>query len=221
LKSALPQASIVILISGRGGNMRALIERSRAAGAPYRVSKVFSDKPEAAGLELARGLGIAAQALDAATAVDRADYDRDLAAAIGVCSPALIVLAGFMRILSPQFVASFAGKILNIHPSLLPKYPGLHTHRRALAAHDPEHGATVHFVTADLDRGPPIIQARVAVRADDDEASLSARVQAQEHRIYPLAVRWFCEGRLHYDGGQAWLDGRALLKPVQFTGSEC
>ena len=200
--------------------MRALIEHSRAAGAAYTVSAVFSDNASAAGLELARGLGVPAQALHGAKTADRAAYDRALAAAIGAGSPSLIVLAGFMRILSPQFVAGFAGRILNIHPSLLPKYPGLHTHRRALAAHDLQHGATVHFVTAELDRGPPIIQARVAVRADDDEASLSARVQAQEHRIYPLAVRWFCEGRLRYDDGQAWLDGRVLREPVQFTGTE-
>lgn len=200
--------------------MRALVERSRDPGAAYAVSKVFSDNPDAAGLELARGLGVRAEALDGAKAPDRAAYDRALAAAIGVCSPALIVLAGFMRILSPPFVAAFAGKMLNIHPSLLPKFAGLHTHRRVLAAREAEHGATVHFVTEELDGGPPIIQARVAVRADDDEAALAARVQAQEHRIYPLAVRWFCEGRLRYDGGLAWLDGRVLREPVQFTGTE-
>jgi phosphoribosylglycinamide formyltransferase 1 len=220
LRSAQPRASIVILISGRGGNMRALIEHSRAAGAAYTVRQVFSDNPDAAGLEIARGLGVPAQALDGAKTADRAAYDRALAAAIDARSPSLIVLAGFMRILSPQFVAGFAGRILNIHPSLLPKYAGLHTHRRVLAAHESEHGATVHFVTAELDLGPPIVQARFAVRADDDEASLAARVQAQEHRIYPLAVRWFCEGRLRYDDGQAWLDGRVLREPVQFTGTE-
>ena len=200
--------------------MRALVEHSRDAGAAYTVSKVFSDRPDAAGLELARSLGIPAQALDGAKTADRTAYDRTLAAAIEHCSPSLIVLAGFMRILSPQFLTGFPGKILNIHPSLLPKYAGLHTHRRALEAREPEHGATVHFVTEELDGGPPIIQARVAVRADDDEASLAARVQAQEHRIYPLAVRWYCEGRLRYDDGQAWLDGRALREPVQFTGDE-
>ena len=182
--------------------------------------KSTQDRDIKAALELARSLGIPAQALDGAKAADRGAYDRALAAAIEYCSPSLIVLAGFMRILSPQFLTGFPGKILNIHPSLLPKYTGLHTHRRALEAREPEHGATVHFVTEELDGGPPIIQARVAVRADDDEASLAARVQAQEHRIYPLAVRWYCEGRLRYDGGQAWLDGRALREPVQFTGAE-
>jgi phosphoribosylglycinamide formyltransferase-1 len=219
LNSGRPRQPIVILISGRGGNMRALIEQSRA-GALYTVSQVFSDKPDAAGLEVARDLGVPAQALSAANTADRAAYDRVLAAAIRDCSPSLIVLAGFMRILSAQFVRSFAGKILNIHPSLLPKFPGLHTHRRALEAHEAEHGATVHFVTERLDGGPPIIQARVAVAANDDEATLAARVQAQEHRIYPLAVRWFCEGRLRYDAGCAWLDGRLLREPVQFTGAE-
>jgi phosphoribosylglycinamide formyltransferase-1 len=209
---------IVILISGRGGNMRALIEQSRDAGAPYMVSMVFSDKPDAAGLGLARDLGVPVQALAGAKSVDRAAYDRALAAAIEYCSPSLIVLAGFMRILSAQFVAGFAGRILNIHPSLLPKFPGLHTHRRALEAHEPQHGATVHFVTEQLDGGPAVIQARVAVTENDDEASLAARVQVQEHRIYPVAVRWFCEGRLRYRDGHAWLDGRVLREPVQFTG---
>ena len=218
--------------------MRALIEHSRDPSAPYAVAKVFSDQADAAGLDVARGLGVPAQALspagttyrtDTPTRADtpfradtptRAAYDAALAAAVKECSPSLVVLAGFMRILSPQFVADFAGKMLNIHPSLLPKYPGLHTHRRALQAHDTEHGATVHFVTEQLDAGPPVIQARVAVTATDDEQSLAARVQIAEHRIYPLAVRWFCQGRLHYGEGRAWLDGRALTEPVQFTGNE-
>ena len=200
--------------------MRALIEQSRDPGSPYTVCRVFSDKPDAAGLEVARDLGVSAQALPAAKTTDRAAYDRALAAAIQIYSPSLIVLAGFMRILSAQFVRDFAGKILNIHPSLLPKFPGLHTHRRALEAGEPEHGATVHFVTERLDGGPPVVQARIAVTANDDEASLAARVQVQEHRIYPVAVRWFCEGRLRYDAGCAWLDGRLLREPVQFSGAE-
>ena len=211
---------VVVLISGRGSNMRALIEQSRSPDAPYTVCKVFSDKADAAGLEAARVLGVPAQALTADKTSERTAYDRQLAAAIRDCSPSLIVLAGYMRILSAQFVSDFAGRILNIHPSLLPKYPGLHTHRRALQAHESEHGATVHFVTEQLDGGPPVIQARVAVAAGDDEASLAARVQEKEHRIYPLAVRWFCEGRLRYDGGEAWLDGRPLLEPVQYSDSD-
>ncbi len=200
--------------------MRTLIERSHDLDAAYNVTQVFSDQPDAAGLELARALDVPAQALTAAKSANRAAYDRSLATAIEYCSPSLIVLAGFMRILSAQFVTKFAGRILNIHPSLLPKFPGLHTHRRALQAHEAQHGATVHFVTEQLDGGPPIIQARIAVTADDDVASLAARVQVQEHRIYPLAVRWYCEGRLRYDQGSAWLDGRELHEPVQFAGAE-
>lgn len=198
--------------------MRALIEHARREGAAYTVSRVFSDRPEAGGLEVARSLGVPAEALAPSEKTDRAAYDRLLSRAVSAYSPSLVVLAGFMRILSAPFVHDFAGRMLNIHPSLLPKYPGLHTHRRALEAHDTEHGATVHFVTEQLDGGPPIIQARVKVGAGDDEASLAARVQVEEHRIYPIAVRWFCEGRLRYADGRAWLDGRILSEPVQYTG---
>jgi phosphoribosylglycinamide formyltransferase 1 len=220
LNSGRPRQPIVILISGRGGNMRALIERSRDRDSPYTVTQVLSDQPDAAGLRIAAESGIPAQALAADPGIDRSTYDEALASVIRGCAPALIVLAGFMRVLSPAFVAGFAGKILNIHPSLLPKFPGLHTHRRVLQAHEPQHGATVHFVTEQLDGGPPVIQARVAVAPQDNEASLAARVQSVEHRIYPLAVRWFCQGRLHFSAGQAWLDGSALREPVQFTGAE-
>jgi phosphoribosylglycinamide formyltransferase 1 len=213
----LPRQPIVILISGRGSNMRALIEQSRGAAAPYAVVKVFSDQPDAGGLETARNLGVTTQSVPAVRGGDRTAYDRELATAIRGSSPRLIVLAGFMRILSAQFVAQFRGSILNIHPSLLPKHPGLHTHRRVLDAHETQHGATVHFVTEELDAGPAVIQARVAVTPNDDEASLAARVQVQEHRIYPLAVRWFCEGRLRCEDGQAWLDGKALSSPLQLT----
>lgn len=196
--------------------MQELIERSQDPAAPYAVSKVFSDKPDAPGLRAARDLGVPAQAFAPSRTGDRALFDRELAAAIGDCAPSLVALAGFMRILSPQFVQMFAGRILNIHPSLLPKFPGLHTHRRALEAGDAEHGATVHFVTEQLDGGPRIVQARIAVAAEDDEHSLAKRVLAQEHRIYPMAVRWYCEGRLRYREGQAWLDGKVLEAPQQF-----
>jgi phosphoribosylglycinamide formyltransferase-1 len=207
--------SIVVLISGRGSNMRALVDHSRADACAYKVVRVLSDKPAAAGLALARDLGVAAAAVPVS-----AEYDRRLAAEIDGCAPALIVLAGFMRILSPEFVNRYAGRILNIHPSLLPKYPGLHTHRAVLAAGDPIHGATVHFVTAELDGGPPIIQAVVQVRPGDDEATLAARVQAEEHHIYPLAVGWYCEGRLRCREGRAWLDDEALSVPVQYGGGD-
>jgi phosphoribosylglycinamide formyltransferase-1 len=147
-------------------------------------------------------------------------YDEQLAATIDPYAPSLIVLAGFMRVLSTEFVARYEGRILNIHPALLPKYPGLHTHQRAIDAHDEQHGATVHFVTAQLDQGPAVIQARVRVDPEDDAQSLSARVQVLEHRIYPIAVRWFCAGRLRYAEGRAWLDGAALESPVMYDGAK-
>jgi phosphoribosylglycinamide formyltransferase 1 len=220
LTKVLHREPIVILISGRGSNMRALIEDSRAPSAAYSVCEVLSDQPDAAGLESARSLGIPARAIAYVTGTDRSEYDTMLADVIDECSPSLLVLAGFMRILSAPFVERFAGRILNIHPSLLPKYPGLHTHRRAIEAHDGEHGATVHFVTEQLDGGPPVIQARVPVSPGDTESSLSKRVMVQEHRIYPLAVRWFCEGRLRCEAGRAWLDGRPLSEPIQISAVE-
>jgi phosphoribosylglycinamide formyltransferase-1 len=220
LSSEAQRRPIVILISGRGSNMRVLIEKSLGGGAHYSVSHVFSDRADAEGLESARQLGIPARALPAAKGISRLEYDEALVRALEEFSPSLIVLAGFMRILSAPFVERFAGRILNIHPSLLPKYPGLHTHRRVIEAHEAEHGATVHFVTEQLDGGPRIIQGRVAVDADDTEASLSQRVQSQEHRIYPLAVNWFSEGRLRYDAGKAWLDGRLLSEPMQIADIE-
>ncbi len=198
--------------------MRALIEHSLGGGAPYRVAQVFADQPDAAGLQVAGDLGVPATSLPATKGGDRAAYDRMLAAAIEYHAPALIVLAGFMRILSAAFVQRFSGTILNIHPSLLPSFPGLHTHRRVLEAREASHGATVHFVTEELDGGPRVIQARIAVDPADDESTLAARVQRLEHRIYPLAVTWFCDGRLRCHDGHAWLDDRRLLEPVQFSG---
>jgi phosphoribosylglycinamide formyltransferase-1 len=197
--------------------MRALIERSQAADAAYSVVSVISDRADAEGLEIARYLGVEVRALPRAAGSERADYDRVLAAAITEYSPALLVLAGFMRILSGEFVERFAGRILNIHPSLLPKYTGMHTHRRALEAREAEHGVTVHFVTEQLDGGPPVLQARVPVLPGDTETTLSQRVLVQEHIIYPLAVNWFCQGRLRCEGGKALLDGRPLNEPVQIS----
>jgi phosphoribosylglycinamide formyltransferase-1 len=211
---------IVILISGRGSNMRALIEHSLATGAAYSVNSVIADRADAEGLNVARKLGIEASALPRVKGMERAEYDRALAAAIDKASPALIALAGFMHILSAPFVQRYAGRMLNIHPSLLPKYPGLHTHRRALEARELEHGVTVHFVTEQLDGGPRVIQARVPVLADDTEETLSLRVLAREHVIYPLAVDWFCQRRLGYEAGKATLDGRPLREPVQVDDIE-
>ena len=199
--------------------MRALIERSRAGHSAYSVAAVIADRSDAGGLETARHLNVAARALPPPKDMNRGAYEGVLASAIDEYAPSLIVLAGFMRILSAQFVERFAGKILNIHPSLLPKYAGLHTHRRALDAGELEHGVTVHFVTEQLDGGPRVLQARVPIMPGDTEATLSQRLLIQEHVIYPLAVDWFCQGRLRYAAGKAWLDGRRLDEPVQIADS--
>ncbi len=208
-----PRRRVVILISGRGSNMRALVEHSQAADAPYTVTRVYADRAQAAGLALAASLGIPTAVVAPATdAVTGAAFATTVAAE----EPDLVVLAGFMRILKPAFLDRFAGRLMNIHPSLLPLFPGLRTHERALAAGLAEHGATVHYVTEVLDAGPAILQGRVPVLPGDDPAGLAARVQGVEHRIYPLAVRWHCEGRLEHRDGAAWLDGRALEGPLQF-----
>ncbi|HLW25393.1 MAG TPA: phosphoribosylglycinamide formyltransferase [Steroidobacteraceae bacterium] len=213
-----PRTPIVVLISGRGSNMRALVESSREPPPVYEVAAVLADRADAPGLEAARALGVPASAV-AARGQDRSAHEAALAAAIDAYHPALIALAGFMRILSPDFVARYRGRILNIHPALLPRHRGLDTHRRVLEAHETEHGATVHFVTEALDAGPAVLQARIAVRPDDDAERLSARVLAQEHLIYPLAVRWFCEGRLTCRDGRAWLDGRPLAEPLKLESA--
>ena len=212
--------SVLILISGRGSNMRSLIEHGREPASGYRVAAVLADRADAGGLALAARAGIETEVIEPRPGMDRDTYGRALAAPVARRAPDLIALAGFMRILSPAFVAGYAGRILNIHPSLLPKYPGLHTHRRVLAAGDTEHGATVHFVTAELDAGPAVIQARLAVVPGEGEDHLAARVLALEHRIYPLAVRWYAEGRLACREGRAWLDGRALGEPLRFERME-
>ncbi len=212
--------SVLILISGRGSNMRALIERSRAPRSAYRVDAVLADRADAGGLAVAAQLGIETDVIAPRPGTNRDDYGAELAAAVARRAPDLLALAGFMRILSPSFVAAHAGRILNVHPSLLPRHPGLHTHRRALAAGDAEHGATVHFVTADLDAGPAVIQARLAVTPGETEAGLAARVLTLEHQIYPLAVNWYGEGRLACRDGHAWLDGRALTEPLRYERLE-
>ncbi|MFO1466481.1 MAG: phosphoribosylglycinamide formyltransferase [Steroidobacteraceae bacterium] len=212
-------APLVILISGRGSNMRALIEASRAPQAGYRVVRVLSDKSDAGGLSIARELGVPAEALPAAGAADRSRYDASLRDAVLESAPCLVALAGFMRILGASFIEALEGRLMNIHPSLLPRYKGLHTHRRVLEAGDPEHGATVHYVSEELDGGPAVLQARVQVQPGDDEDRLSARVQAVEHRIFPLAVSWHCTGRLCWRKGQAILDGRRLEAPVTWNDS--
>ena len=189
---------VVVLLSGRGSNFRAIAE----AGLPVEIVAVISNRPQAAGLAWARERGLPAVALDHTEYVEREMFDTKLADEIERHQPDLVVLAGYMRILSPAFIARFENRLLNIHPSLLPAFPGLKTHERALAEGVKIHGCTVHFVTAQLDHGPIVIQAAVPVRADDTPDTLSARVLAEEHRIYPQAVRWFAEGRLVNKCGQ-------------------
>jgi len=192
---------VVILISGRGSNMRALIE----AGLP--VSAVISNRAEAEGLAAAAARGIATRVVEHRTHATREAFDNALATEIDRFAPRVVALAGFMRVLTPGFVARYRERLLNIHPSLLPAFPGLDTHRRALAAGVKVHGCTVHFVTPELDHGPIVVQAAVPVRADDDEAALAARVLKQEHVIYPRAVRWFLDGRLALGNGVVHVKG--------------
>ena len=210
--------NIVILISGRGSNMEALIAARDAGTLPVDIAAVISNRPDAAGLETAEKAGISAHYIDHKAFAERDAFDAALAECIDGFAPDLVVLAGFMRILSDGFVRHYAGRLMNIHPSLLPAFPGLHTHRRALAEGVRIHGCTVHFVTPALDHGPIIIQAAVPVLDGDDEATLAARVLGQEHRIYAQAVRWFAEDRLRIDGGRVRLaaelaDGAVLTSP--------
>lgn len=205
---------VVVLLSGRGSNFQAIVE----AGLPIEVVAVISNRPQAAGLAYARERGITAIALDHTAQSDREIFDAQLADEIERHQPDLVVLAGYMRILSPTFIARFEGRLLNIHPSLLPAFPGLKTHERALAEGVKIHGCTVHFVTAQLDHGPIVIQAAVPVMADDTADSLAARVLAQEHRIYPQAVRWFAEGRLVNNHGRVNLKDDLASQSVLSTG---
>jgi phosphoribosylglycinamide formyltransferase-1 len=187
---------IVFLISGRGSNMAAVVQACAREAWPAVCVGVISNRPDAPGLGRARGLGLSTQVIDHSAHVDRAAFDAALGDAVDTLAPDWVVLAGFMRILGDRFVQRFAGRLVNIHPSLLPAFPGLHTHRRALEAGCKLAGATVHFVTPELDHGPIIAQAMVPVRSDDDAASLAARVLEAEHRLYPLALRWCVEGSL-------------------------
>jgi phosphoribosylglycinamide formyltransferase-1 len=212
--NASTRLPIAILISGRGSNMRTIAERAASGALPVEVRVVISDQPNAGGLAIARDMGIPTETLSPRDFPDRPSFDRALAGLVARYEPKLVVLAGFMRILTSEFIAPFAGRIMNIHPSLLPKYRGLHTHRRVLEAGDPIHGVTVHFVTEELDGGPLIIQACVDVRPGDTEESLSARVQREEHKIYPQAIEWFATGRLELVGDCVMLDGKELERPV-------
>ncbi|MFO1340657.1 MAG: phosphoribosylglycinamide formyltransferase [Burkholderiaceae bacterium] len=203
---------IVILLSGRGSNMQSIVERCAAEGWDARVVGVASNRPDAAGLAWAAERGISTAAVDHRAFATREAFDAELARVIDLWGPDLLVLAGFMRILGAGFVRHYEGRMFNVHPSLLPAFTGLHTHRRAIEAGCKLAGATVHFVTPELDHGPIVAQAVVPVLPGDDEQSLSDRVLAQEHRLYPVAVRWFVEGRLRVEAGVVTqLDGEPQL----------
>jgi phosphoribosylglycinamide formyltransferase-1 len=205
----------VVLISGRGSNLKAILDTIGEGRLNARVCAVVSSNPAAAGLDYARGENIDTLALDPADYPDREDYDRALAGLIDRFDPGLVVLAGFMRILTPGFVQHYRGRLVNIHPSLLPALRGLNTHRRALEAGAREHGASVHFVTEELDGGPVFIQARVPVLPDDNPGTLAARVLQQEHRLYPAALQLLAEQRIRWDGERLLYDGRPLSAPLQ------
>lgn len=201
---------VVVLLSGTGSNLQALIDSTRIGDSPVRIAAVISNRSDAYGLQRARDAGIDTRSLDHKTFEGREAFDSALIELIDAFKPKLVVLAGFMRILSADFVRHYEGRLLNIHPSLLPKYKGMHTHQRALDAGDREHGCSVHFVTEELDGGPLVVQAVVPVESNDSAQSLAQRVHTQEHRIYPLAVRWFAEGRLILGDQGALLDGQLL-----------
>jgi phosphoribosylglycinamide formyltransferase-1 len=199
----------VVLISGRGSNLEAIINATQTGELPVDLCAVISNQSHATGLWAARQQGIPTEVIDHRNFPDRNAFDRVLAERIDRRQPHLVVLAGFMRLLGPDFIDQYAGRLVNIHPSLLPAFPGLHTHERALAAGAKRHGATVHFVTHDMDSGPIIAQAIVPVLPDDTAPALAARVLIEEHRLYPLAIRWYAEGRLTIRDGRVLLDGRA------------
>jgi phosphoribosylglycinamide formyltransferase-1 len=206
--------AIVILISGRGSNMEALLAAVACGELPVRIAAVISNRPDAKGLETAAAQGVPTAVVDHKGYAGREAFDAALAACIDGYAPDLVVLAGFMRILTEDFVRHYEGRLLNIHPSLLPSFPGLHTHQRALEEGVRIHGCTVHFVTPALDHGPVVVQAAVPVLDSDDEAALAARVLQQEHIVYPLAVRWFAEGRLRLEGGRVRLGAERPQPPA-------
>jgi len=208
---------IAVLISGRGSNMRALLDARREGRLAGNIVLVGSNRRGAAGLAVAEAEGIPTASLDAAAYTDRAAYDRALFERVAAARPDLVVLAGFMRILDPAVVAAWEGRMINIHPSLLPKYPGLHTHERALAAGDALHGASVHYVTAELDGGPVIAQAELAVRAGDTPASLAERLLPREHRLLVACVDAIARGHVRLRDGRVEHDAKPLAAPLQLA----
>jgi phosphoribosylglycinamide formyltransferase-1 len=208
---------IVVLISGSGSNLQAIIDSSSDPESPIDIRMVISNNPDAYGLERANRAGIDSKIVNHQNFPDRSSNDAALMAEIDSHEPKLVVLAGFMRILTPEFVNHYSGRLINIHPSLLPLYPGLNTHQRAIDNGDTEAGATVHFVTQEVDGGPIIIQARVPVFETDSSNDLACRVLEQEHLIYPRAIRWFAQGRLTVKNGKVLLDGNKSPKQQVYS----
>ncbi|MEN8107999.1 MAG: phosphoribosylglycinamide formyltransferase [Pseudomonadota bacterium] len=215
MAAAKPLLPVVVLISGRGSNLQAIIEAAARGECPVEIRAVISNRPDAEGLQNTALRGIRTLVIDHACYSSRESFDLALMTTIDTFEPALVVLAGFMRILTPGFVRHYHGRMLNIHPSLLPDFPGLNTHARVLEAGCKEHGTTVHFVTEETDGGPAVAQVRMPVQDNDNVTSLAARVLAEEHRLFPLAIRWFAEGRLSLDNSHVLYDGRALPAPRQ------
>jgi len=205
---------VAVVISGRGSNMAAIADACASDRLAARIVRVIADRHGAGGIELARRLGLEVSVVPHADFASREEFESALAATIDASGARLVVLAGFLRILSPQFAQRYAGAMLNIHPALLPKFPGLRTHERALRAGESEHGASVHFVTGALDAGPVVLQTRVAVRKDDTAESLSARVQRQEHIIYPKVIGWIAANRVRLVGDVVYFDDRPLSQPL-------
>jgi len=218
MNAAASPLPVVILISGRGSNLQAIIDAIANDRLPVIVRAVISNRPDAGGLQRAAKAGITTAVIDHSLYPDRAAFDAALQECIERFQPALVVLAGFMRILTAGFVHHYQGRMLNIHPSLLPDFPGLHTHQQVLEAGCKRHGASIHFVTEAVDGGPVVLQARIPVQQHDTVTTLAARVLEQEHRLYPLAIRWFAEQRLRLDdSGHAVLDDKVLTGPVIVT----
>lgn len=203
-----------VLISGRGSNMQAVAHACRDGRINADITVVVADRDDAGGIEVARELGLRTAVVSWKSCADRAAFEQALAAVLETYGVEIVVLAGFMRVLSPGFAAAFAGRLINIHPALLPKYRGLNTHRRCLEAGDTEHGASVHFATAELDGGPVVLQSRIEVQPGDTEKDLAARVLATEHVILPRVLSWLADGRLTWRDGHGWLDGKPLDTPI-------